>query len=121
MTEFQHQYTLMKWALSVRATYPELRLLFAIPNGGTRDPIEAKNLKRTGLKPGVPDLCLPVPRGKYHGLYIEMKTEEGTTSPEQDWWLEELKRQGYCAGVCHGWDAAKRTIEWYLSLKGEKT
>ena len=118
MTEFQHQYTVIKWALAVRQEYPELRLLFHIPNGGTRDSVEAKNLKRAGLKKGVPDLCLPVARGEYHGLYIELKTETGKTSPDQDWWIEELSRQGYFCEVCHGWESASRVIEWYMNLKG---
>ena len=59
MTEFQHQYTLMQWSLAVRQKYPELRLLHHVPNGGSRDKVEAVNLKRAGVKPGVPDLCLP--------------------------------------------------------------
>ena len=68
------------------------------------------------MKRGVPDLCLPVPRGQYHGLYIEMKAETGRTSPEQDWWGERLLGQGYMWEVCHGWQSAVRVLEWYLSL-----
>jgi len=117
MTEFQHQYTVMQWSLAVRQKYPELRLLFHIPNGRSRDKAEAANFKRAGVKPGVPDLCLPVPRGRYHGLYIEMKTEKGAESKEQRWWREELTAQGYFSTVCHGWKSAVKTIEWYLNLK----
>ena len=75
MTEAQHQSALIKWSQlpQIRARYPELKLLHHIPNGGRRDPIEAKHLKAQGVKPGVPDLCLPVARGNFHGLYIEMK------------------------------------------------
>lgn len=116
MTEAQHQSTLFKWALSVRPKYPCLKLMFAIPNGGNRDPIEAKHLQQQGVKKGVLDLCLPVARGKYHSLYIEMKTETGTTSDDQDWWIEELSKEGNFCEVCHGWDSARRVIEWYLSL-----
>lgn len=87
-----------------------------IPNGGSRDQIEAKRLKEQGVKPGVPDLCLPVARGQYHGLYIEMKTEAGKDSPEQIWWREQLTAQGYFSTVCHGWESAVRVLEWYLGL-----
>jgi hypothetical protein len=120
MTEAQHQAAVIKWSMQpgVRSAYPELKLLHHIPNGGNRDPIEAKHLKQQGVKPGVPDLHLPVPRGKYHSIYIEMKTEEGTTSADQDWWIEELSAQGNCCEICHGWQSAVRVIEWYLSLKG---
>ena len=82
----------------------------------SRDAVEAKHLKQQGVKSGVPDLCLPVPRGQYHGLYIEMKTESGHTSDEQEWWGERLQAQGYVWRVCHGWQAAVAVLEWYLQL-----
>lgn len=117
-SEAQHQATVFKWTRqpSIHQQWPELSLLHHIPNGGNRDPIEAKHLKQQGVKAGVPDLFLPVARGKYHGLYIEMKTETGHTSDEQEWWGEHLTAQGYAWQVCHGWQAAVSTLEWYLSL-----
>lgn len=96
-SEAQHQAYVIKWSQqpSIRRQWPELALLHHIPNGGTRDPVEAKHLKQQGVKSGVPDLCLPVPRGRYHGLYIEMKTESGHTTAVQEWWGERLQAQGY--------------------------
>lgn len=119
MTEAQHQSALFKWASqpAVRMVYPELKMLFHIPNGGKRDPIEAKHLKEQGVKKGVPDLCLPVPRGEYHALYIEMKTEKGRTSEAQEWWIEELLKQGNLAVVCHGWEEAVICLTNYLRPK----
>jgi hypothetical protein len=67
-----------------------------------------------GVKKGVPDLHLPVPRGQYQGLYIEMKDEDGMATSEQLWWGVELMEQGYYCEVCHGWESAIRVIEWYL-------
>ena len=115
-TEAQHQRNVINWSMVMREKYPELALLHHVPNGGNRDPIEAKHLKEQGVKPGVPDLDLPVARGRYHGLRVEMKTETGTETPEQVWWREQLTAQGYFATVAHGWESAKRVIEWYLSL-----
>lgn len=89
-TEAQHQTNVIRWSMIHRDHYPELALLFHIPNGGSRDPREAAHMKEQGVKPGVPDLCLPVPRGRYHGLYIEMKTPTGRTSKDQEWWLTKL-------------------------------
>ena len=117
-SEAQHQMAVIKWSQqpSIHQQWPELSLLHHIPNGGNRDPIEAKHLKQQGVKAGVPDLFLPVARRKYHGLYIEMKTEDGRASEAQKWWGEHLTAQGYAWQVCHGWQAAVSTLEWYLSL-----
>ena len=81
-SEAQHQAYVIKWSQqpSIRRQWPELALLHHIPNGGTRDAVEAKHLKQQGVKSGVPDLCLPVPRGQYHGLYIEMKPANSACS-----------------------------------------
>lgn len=116
MTEAQHQATIIKWTLVNRGKYPELKLLFHIPNGGARDPVEGRHLKEQGVKKGVPDLCLPVPRGQYGALFIELKTEKGKTSEAQDWWIRELNKVGCFAEVCHGWESAVRVLEWYLNL-----
>ena len=120
MTEAKHQAAVFKWSRqpSIRSKWPELALLHHIPNGGNRDEIEGRHLKEQGVKPGVPDLCLPVARGPYHGLYIEMKNETGRTSPEQDWWGNQLIARGFMWEVCHGWQSAVRTLEWYLNLSG---
>ena len=117
MNEAQHQTQVFKWAAqpSVRGVYPELKLLHHIPNGGRRDPIEARHLKEQGVKPGVPDLHLPVARKGYHGLYIELKTEKGRATDKQKQWLSELVKQGYYAVVCHGWQDAQAVLMWYLN------
>ena len=70
-----------------------------------------------GLKNGVPDICLPAPRGKYHGLYIEMKVGRNTPTDSQAKYLEFLTAQGYCAVWCVGANNAINTIKSYL--KGE--
>ena len=69
-----------------------------------------------GVKRGVPDLCLPVPSGRYHGLFLELKTSTGRATSEQKWWVERLNAAGYFAEVCHGWESAVRVLEWYLTL-----
>ena len=76
-TEAQHQANVVNWSILHTHEHPELALLFHIPNGGTRDAIEGRHLKQQGVKRGVPDLCLPVARGGYHSLYIELKTATG--------------------------------------------
>ena len=99
----------------MESRWPELRLLHAIPNGGKRDIRTAAMLKAEGVKPGVPDICLPVPRGGKHGMYIELKRRKGgTVSEAQQAWIRALCGQGYACTVCHGWDAARDEIMGYL-------
>lgn len=117
-TEHQEQCALFDWAAWMESRLPELRLLHAIPNGGKRDIRTAAMLKAEGVKPGVPDICLPVPRGGKHGLYIELKRRKGgTVSEAQQAWIRALCGQGYACTVCHGWDAARDEIMNYLRLE----
>lgn len=94
---------------------------FHIPNGGSRNKAEAANLKRQGVKAGVPDLCIPVARCGYHGLYVEMKAPKGRVSERQAEWIALLREQGYAAYVCHGAGNAIALIDLYMGggLDGE--
>ena len=113
--EDAEQIALFQWARLQARAWPELALLHHIPNGGYRIPAEAKRLQAMGVRAGVPDLCLPVPRGCYHGLYIEMKrTDGGRVRPDQRGWLDALREQGFRAEVCHGFDEARICIEEYM-------
>jgi hypothetical protein len=106
---------LIVWCGEMAAVWPELELLYHIPNGGRRNKAEAARFSRAGVRRGVPDLCLPVPRGAYAGLYIELKrTRGGAVSPEQKDWLSKLAAQGYRAVVCKGAAEAKQEITQYM-------
>lgn len=111
------QMTLIDWTMLMENRWPELKLLFHVPNGGARGKAEAGRLKRQGVKAGVPDLMLPVARGGYHGLFIELKTEKGSLTPEQKEWLRMLQEQGYAAKCCKGLDEAMRTLTNYMQSK----
>lgn len=115
MTEAQEQQFLFQWAMLEERQYPELALLHHIPNGGKRNAREAASLKKQGVKSGVPDLSLPVARGGYHGLYIELKVGKNKTSDNQNKWLEMLMKQKYYVSVCYGWRQAADILEQYLS------
>ena len=96
--------------------YPELKLLHHIPNGGRRDKKEAARLKAQGVKAGVPDLFLPVSRGGYHGLFIELKHGKNKPTEKQTEWLKSLNEQGYAVAVCYGCEEASEKILKYLKL-----
>lgn len=75
----------------VKLVFPNLpeKLLFAVPNGGSRHKIEAVNMKRQGVTPGVADVILLIPKKGYASLCIEFKTLSGRQSDEQ----KEFQRQ----------------------------
>ena len=120
VSEAKHQQAVIKWSQqpAVRSRWPELALLHHIKNETREGAARVAVDKAMGVKAGVPDLCLPVARDRYHGLYIEMKTESGRISEAQKWWGEKLLEQGYMFEVCHGWKSAVGVLEWYLSLSG---
>lgn len=111
------QEKLFRWISFVRGKYPELDLMFHIPNGGKRNAKEAYYLKKQGVKSGVPDLFLPVSRHGYHGLFIEMKFGKNKTTLNQKKYIIALKEQGYAVNVCYGWESAQRVIEKYMQEK----
>lgn len=115
-SEANEQQWLFRWAWDMQhLKWPELALLYHCPNGGSRNKIEAARLKGQGVKAGVPDVFLPVPKGGYHGLYIEMKKQHGgTVSPEQKEWIANLREQGYRVEVCKGFQSAADVIEAYM-------
>ena len=116
--ETQEQIWLMQWSQqpSIRQQHPDLKLLYHIPNERS-DKKQAAILKKMGVKRGVPDLCLPVARGHFHGLYIEMKRSDGgRTSDDQIWWNEQLLSKGYASVICNGWESGKEALLWYLNL-----
>jgi hypothetical protein len=85
-----------------------------VPNEGKRSPQQGAKLKRMGLSPGFPDLVIPLPRGNYHGLYIELKVGNNKTTSDQKRWLTKLSENGYAATACWGTDEAVNTINAYL-------
>ena len=118
-SEGTEQEVVIAWSMAHSACYPALKLLYHVPNGGKRNAAEAARLKRQGVKAGVPDLVLPVPKEGYHGLYIEMKWGKNKTTDEQDWWLEKLAEMGYKTAVCYGAEAAMDLIADYLHITKE--
>ena len=114
ISEAQEQTNLMDWVRLSEGRYTELKLLFHVPNGGSRNKAEAAHLKKQGVKAGVPDLFLPVARGGYHGLFIEMKAANGHLMENQKTWIRKLRKQGYYAVVAWGFENAKEIIEEYL-------
>ena len=110
---------LLRWNRSVH------ECTFAIPNGGARGDdqrsaqIRGGNLKKEGVKRGVPDIMVAWPtinRPKwYAGLFIEMKiVKGGITSDFQDEWHERLTLRGYKVVVCYNYQEALNAVARYF-------
>lgn len=119
--EAQYQASVVLWA---RARFEEdpnhfhdLDLLHCSLSGVPMTPAQAKRAKAQGMRPGIPDLCLPVPVGPYHGLYIEMKTEDGRLSEDQKDVTERLALNGYKVVVAYNPCEAKEAIRRYYNTE----
>lgn len=111
--ERQLQISCVEW---FRFTYPHYKmLLFAIPNGGHRNIITATMMKREGVLSGVADLFLSIPRGEFHGFYIEMKQGKNTLSENQEKFFNAAKKHNYKCEVITSVDQFIREVTYYLN------
>ncbi len=139
------QRALFQWITLATPRIPQLALAFHPANGGKRDPREAARLKGLGVRPGVPDVMIPVPQmmdwsdkkrplilspmkswdDDYPdrrevtctGLAIELKSATGVLSKNQKWWLEKLGHEGWEVHVCRSFDEARQVIADYFGVK----
>lgn len=118
--EHDEQADLFAWADMAQAEHPELAMLFAIPNGGQRHPAVAAQLKAEGVKAGVPDIFLACARGRWHGLFVELKRSDRSNhaTSAQRAWIEMLRRYGFSAVVAYGCAEAQQAIMSYLAQEG---
>ncbi len=111
------QVQVIRWVKILEDQYPVLKLFHAIPNGGRRSITTARDLKAEGVRAGMPDLHLPVARGGWAGLWIEMKSEKGRVSPEQAAMHKLLTEHNNLVIVCRSSNQAIDEIKEYLSIK----
>ncbi len=118
--EWQLQYQTFQWWRGADFGVPR-HLFFHVPNGsvlgGTvaERGLKGRMLKLTGMENGVADCFLSVPRGGYHGLYIEFKSPTGMLSPEQKTFLGDVEAQGYFTAVVRTFEDAQIVITEYLT------
>ncbi len=122
--EHEHQKALIRWAS--RAYLPAApdippgatvaAYLLAIPNGGQRSPREAARLRAEGVKAGVSDLLLPIPRNGNAGLWIELKAPKKKPTPAQREWLDRMNQAGYRAEYKDDWTLAANLIAEYVGM-----
>lgn len=115
LSEAEHQEKIFSWAQFV----PQLRWMFAVPNGGYRRPLEALRFKRQGVKSGVSDIFLPLAKGGFHGLFIELKVGKNKPTRNQSSFAEDMRAEGYKCEICYGSDEAIKTINEYIRQKND--
>jgi hypothetical protein len=115
-SEFDIQAALFEWAEWAQGKFPELKLLNGSLNGVRLTIGQAVKAKRAGMKRGFPDISLPIARGQYHGLFIELKKPGEYPTAEQKEWCRALRGQGYYADIQAGFELAQDTLIRYLNL-----
>lgn len=111
--ETKHQIALVDWA---RKKKQIADLLYHPANGGKRNKREAAKLKRMGVLAGVPDLFLSFPAKSLHGLYLELKREDGgRLYKSQREFIARVRDVGYGAEVIRSVDEGIEILEWYLN------
>lgn len=86
-------------------------MLFAIPNGGYRNRIEASQLKASGVIAGLPDMLCVYKRT----VGIELKTDRGVLSPEQRAVHEKWRQEGIEVHVCRSFEHFQEIIKTIIS------
>lgn len=119
---------------------PQLKWLHAIHNQGHGDAVRGGMAKAEGVKAGVYDMFLPVPRyiglvasrligdkqgwpsnnpaseQAYCGFYLELKVGKGRTSDKQNEFATDMQAAGYATDVAWGWLEARNKLLAYLGL-----
>lgn len=110
--EDEEQIAFINWFKSKYKDY----LIFSIPNGGSRNKIEASKLKKTGLLPGIPDLIILMPNKEI--IFLEMKRQKGgSLSPNQKVIIKLIENLGFTVLIGYGFLDAKEKFENYLLQK----
>lgn len=120
-SEAEEQQALIAWARLMyfkqnEVTYRISDFIFHIPNGGHRDHRTGALLKKAGVMAGVYDLFLMVPRGGFHGLFLEMKRKGGVVSVAQQAFGKKVATMGYKEEVVYGCEEGIKSLKSYLEL-----
>lgn len=106
--------TLIEWI----KLHPQLRafskFIMHFPNEGQRTHSFGNLMKSFGMRAGVSDLFIALPRGQYHGAWIELKSRKGRLSELQIEFLNDMDSQNYYATVCYSLEEAMMVITNYI-------
>jgi hypothetical protein len=115
--EHRLQQSVVQWCDKVAAHGPlaGLRLFYAITNAGARSPQAAQYLRAEGLRPGMLDACLPLPRFGFGAAYLEHKVKPGRLSAEQIAFAWSLVRAGNAVRISYCFEDSQEFLTRYVT------
>ena len=102
------QVACVKW---FRLQYPNL-VIFAVPNGGSRNLYEAKNMKESGTLAGVADLVIVGNRGKV--LFVEMKAGKNKQEDSQVLFQNKVEKLGHKYIICRSKEQFMKEVDLWV-------
>ena len=101
----------------IKLQYPKAKYCASLGGQYQKFQSQRKKAKETGYVAGFPDLQITEPKGKYHGLFIELKlNKQCYASSYQKQWIKDLNERGYKAEICKGFDECIKLIDNYFKL-----
>ena len=94
-----------------RLQYPKL-IIFAVPNGGSRNLYEAKNMKKSGTLKGVADLVIVGNNGKV--LFVEMKAGKNKQDDSQVIFQQKVEKLGHKYIICRSLEQFKKEVDLWV-------
>ena len=117
-------------ALCTYMRYKHPKVIFNTDLSGIRlTQKQAGKVKKLRSSRGFPDITIYEPRGRYLGLFIELKRtgehvykkdgklRANTHLKEQHDMILKLRERGYYADFAIGFDNAVKLVDWYLKLE----
>lgn len=102
------QVACVKW---FRLQYPNL-VIFAVPNGGSRNLYEAKNMKESGTLAGVADLVIVGNGGRV--LFIEMKAGKNKQEDSQVLFQNKVEKLGHKYIICRSKEQFMKEVDLWV-------
>lgn len=107
------QKSLIDYVRTVPKHKNHAHLILHIANEGKRTSSYGKLLKTLGMRPGVADIFIAMPRNGYHGAWIELKSAKGKLSASQMLFLNDMFEQGYFTATAYSIDDAMKIVDEY--------
>lgn len=102
------QVACVKW---FRLQYPNL-VIFAVPNGGSRNLYEAKNMKESGTLAGVADLVIVGNGGRV--LFVEMKAGKNKQEDSQVLFQKNVEKLGHKYIICRSKEQFMKEVDLWV-------